>query len=251
MMTAERIAPLAYPTLNKPVAAAVACLPLLATILIFGMKASNAQKYLWIIREDGPVEWLTALAYVAASVIAIVVAFRIRRESWVLFALYLVFAAGLFVIAGEEASWGQRIFDYGTPEAVAQINQKNEFNLHNMKGFPLHSAFIFIGLYGAFARLLLTPLLRDRAPRVLELLTAPTLLMLYFLLPALLYIYYELVPHLYAIPQGMSVAEFLKPQMVSGKEQEPFELLLGMGFLSFTLYVLWATTADRVSRRYR
>ena len=38
----------------------------------------------------------------------------------------------LFFIAGEEISWGQRIFGYMTPDWVAERNIQKEFNLHNL-----------------------------------------------------------------------------------------------------------------------
>ncbi|WP_149866495.1 hypothetical protein [Tropicimonas marinistellae] len=183
-------------------------------------------------------EWLTAVLYLAAAALAVVASGRLWRNERVYAVLYLVFAGGLFVIAGEEASWGQRVFDYATPEAVSAINEKDEFNFHNVSGFPLHLAFISVGLYGAFGRILLTPLLGERAPRALELLTAPRSLAHFFLLPALLYIYYELVPVLHDVPQGMTVPEFLEPRFVSGKEQEPFELMLGFGFFLFAVQAL-------------
>lgn len=44
----------------------------------------------------------------------------------VLYALLFVFAAG------EEISWGQRIFGWGTPEFFAENNYQNETSLHNL-----------------------------------------------------------------------------------------------------------------------
>lgn len=43
----------------------------------------------------------------------------------------LLFAVGTFYIAGEEMSWGQHLFGWGTPEAWGEINRQNETNLHN------------------------------------------------------------------------------------------------------------------------
>ena len=34
--------------------------------------------------------------------------------------------------AGEEISWGQRIFDYPTPDILREINSQNEMTLHNI-----------------------------------------------------------------------------------------------------------------------
>ena len=38
----------------------------------------------------------------------------------------------MIFIAGEEISWGQRIFSFSTPEILTAINDQNEFNLHNV-----------------------------------------------------------------------------------------------------------------------
>ena len=53
-----------------------------------------------------------------------------RRPTWpyILGALALVFAAG------EEISWGQRIFLFETPDYLREINLQDEFNLHNIEG---------------------------------------------------------------------------------------------------------------------
>jgi hypothetical protein len=38
----------------------------------------------------------------------------------------------MFVSFGEEISWGQRIFGWGTPEFLGELNAQNETNLHNL-----------------------------------------------------------------------------------------------------------------------
>lgn len=51
----------------------------------------------------------------------------------------------LFVMAGEELSWGQRIFGWATPEAIAEINAQNETNLHNMATQAFQNTLYFGG----------------------------------------------------------------------------------------------------------
>lgn len=48
---------------------------------------------------------------------------------------FLVLALMLFVAFGEEISWGQRIFNFETPEAIKAINIQKEFNIHNLEIF--------------------------------------------------------------------------------------------------------------------
>ncbi len=46
--------------------------------------------------------------------------------------IYLGLALLFFFGAGEEISWGQRIFGFKTPEPLAQVNKQDELNLHNL-----------------------------------------------------------------------------------------------------------------------
>jgi hypothetical protein len=45
---------------------------------------------------------------------------------------FLVLAIFAFVAFGEELSWGQHIFGFGTPEAFEEINRQKETNIHNL-----------------------------------------------------------------------------------------------------------------------
>ena len=51
----------------------------------------------------------------------------LRRRS------YLVLALLFFIFAGEEISWGQRIFNTGDSELIRDINRQSETNIHNLK----------------------------------------------------------------------------------------------------------------------
>ena len=57
---------------------------------------------------------------------------------------YAFGALVLFWIAGEEISWGQRIFDLSTPDAL-EANTQGELNLHNLPGVMswMHRLLIF------------------------------------------------------------------------------------------------------------
>jgi len=46
--------------------------------------------------------------------------------------VYLGLALLFFFGAGEEISWGQRIFGFKTPDSLAQVNKQDELNLHNL-----------------------------------------------------------------------------------------------------------------------
>ena len=84
--------------------------------------------------EDGPLENATAVLFFITGVIMITRAVKLRKKRSKLFLLATV-GAGLvmFFGAGEEISWGQRIFGIETPEAFAEHNKQGETNLHNLE----------------------------------------------------------------------------------------------------------------------
>ena len=80
--------------------------------------------------ETGLIEGATVVFLLPAIVLGVLI-FRRRRElprgvGW--FMLLTALAALYF--AGEECSWGQVYVGWRTPEAIARINDQNEFNIH-------------------------------------------------------------------------------------------------------------------------
>jgi hypothetical protein len=64
-----------------------------------------------------------------------IVARKSLDKSWISLVkqlIYLGLALLFFFGAGEEISWGQRIFGFKTPESLAQVNKQDELNLHNL-----------------------------------------------------------------------------------------------------------------------
>lgn len=84
-----------------------------------------------LFEEDGLFENLTAIFAVAAAVILISVAVRGARDRASTAVLCGVGALS-FLYGMEEISWGQRIFDWHTPERLAEINAQRETNVHNI-----------------------------------------------------------------------------------------------------------------------
>jgi len=54
-----------------------------------------------------------------------------KKQLWPSLVLVLL-ALVTLLLAGEELSWGQRIFEWATPAAFAKINAQGETNLHNL-----------------------------------------------------------------------------------------------------------------------
>lgn len=116
-------------------------------------------------REDGPVENATAVFLLAASVILVYRAFRMkgRGRAMILTAIYgLMF----FFAAGEEISWGQRIFEWETTEFFLENNKQDETNLHNLMVGDTHLTKTLFGPYLTVILLLYLAVLPLIYPRV-------------------------------------------------------------------------------------
>lgn len=223
---------------NQKVAIATALFPLLFVAGMAVGKIATPRLYRYVTAEDSAVEYATFLIYIIASFLAIRLVIDLRKKYSKLYLIsYSILAAGLFVIGMEEISWGQRIFNIETPSSLKTHNYKGELNIHNIKSFPLHNAYIGVGLYGAFARLLIPRSIKNRRRMLVDLFTPPYFLCLYFFIPAVLYIHYQYLYYGFLAPLGLSWTEFYgelyTESFITGRDQEPIELLLALGFLLF------------------
>lgn len=220
----------------------VALFPLFAVMLIVALKHFKPGMYMILNREDGIVEWATAIVYLIAAGFAVSLVFHFwRQKEKMLALLYGGLGIGMAFIAMEEISWGQRVLGIATPEFIEAINVQDELTLHNLGAFPLHEAYLLVGFYGAFSRPIAMAVLGDRHKRLVDLVTPPRALFLYFFIPFLLYAYYEFIWYTDLLPRNLEWPEYWaeKPRFASGDDQESIELLLSLGFLVFTV-VNWA-----------
>lgn len=99
--------------------------------------------------EDGPVEWMTVLVLVICAALCFFRVFHLRTKKPKLF-LSMTFLLGILFIffAGEEISWGQRIFDIETPHWFEKKNAQQEINLHNLRvnGVKLNKIIFVYGM---------------------------------------------------------------------------------------------------------
>lgn len=86
-----------------------------------------------LVREDGFVEYTTVFFLFLSGLVCIYRAFRYRSErnfmgvlTWALLAILFFFAAG------DEISWGQRIFGIESSDFFLAHNKQAETNLHNL-----------------------------------------------------------------------------------------------------------------------
>lgn len=127
------------------------------------------QTLFWLTCEDGPIESIGHLALAAACILFCLSAIRVRAGSTLprpsrTRGLIIGLAICMFVLFGEEVSWGQRHFGFETPATWAELNYQGETNLHNTSflQFYLDGAAIYI--YMSFVFLSLAPLLVARWP---------------------------------------------------------------------------------------
>ncbi|MEO1139854.1 MAG: hypothetical protein AAFW87_10400 [Pseudomonadota bacterium] len=127
---------------------AMICIVLITTVGIY----FYSEEFFWgtYAAEDGLVEYATALFLLVASVVLVKNAISLRSKGLGLAAACTIFYALLFFFAaGEEISWGQRIFGWETGERFKEINKQEETNLHNLKftlfGVEIHLAKTLFG----------------------------------------------------------------------------------------------------------
>lgn len=106
-----------------------------------------------IIKEDGIFESLQFIFYFISLIFSFKTFLYFKKipKHKIHTLFFLLLSIGLFFIAGEEISWGQRIIGFQTPENYAVINAQKETTLHNLNSIQnsfLHLSFIGVGLYG-------------------------------------------------------------------------------------------------------
>lgn len=83
--------------------------------------------------EDGIVEYMTFISFLVAFFLFLRT-YLINKNIF-----YLLLAIVFFLGAGEEISWGQRIFNFSTPEVLEEVNVQKEFNIHNIGIFNTYN----------------------------------------------------------------------------------------------------------------
>lgn len=195
----------------------------------------------WLMHENHPVEDVTTVALLVASVLGVRLALRHRRAGappleWI---VWLVMAAACFVVGMEEISWGQWIFHWGTPEAVREVNRQGETNLHNLAGLWgksdwMRLAFVVGGFAGLFA---------DRVPRLRRLATPRVLTGTFALL--LVYVLIDAGNDLVSVPWFL---------MTFNPLSEWVEMLIGLATLAYVVIKrveMWDVDAPALFARER
>lgn len=116
---------------------AVVLIPILFAALA-SILHNDRTGYMALTSEDGPVEWCTVICLVLSGILSAAIALKLvasnRTARHTCF--FAIFAVLCFIASGEEVSWGQRIFGFGTPHFFQQHNYQNETSIHNL--VPVH-----------------------------------------------------------------------------------------------------------------
>jgi hypothetical protein len=108
----------------------IICMGFFGAILSFAHHRYFAEIY---VVEDGVVEWLTVFALLMSCGLCLRRIFNLRSSKPPFFLFCTGILALLFFFgAGEEISWGQRIFGIESSEFFQENNAQGETNLHNL-----------------------------------------------------------------------------------------------------------------------
>lgn len=125
---------------------------LVYAVIVFLLSPEEAFEF---IREDGIVENTQIFCYLVSALIFIYLFVKSRSDSIKSYVItirkwsYLLLGVFSLLILGEEISWGERIFDFRTPE---KIHEAGGISLHNREylfylfGIPITAARIFFPL---------------------------------------------------------------------------------------------------------
>ena len=176
-------------------------------ILPYGKFFIGISWFDWLKSEDGPLEWMQFIEYALSSLLAFLIFLRQKNKDINTF-IWLLIAFLSFLIAGEEISWGERIFGYSI-ESIKELSMQGETNLHNLPFFhnyildpALQIICIFLGWLGWRK----WPYLTSLPSRKFS---------LFFLLVSLYFFYYEI--------SWFSTVAHIR------NDQEIFEFLLSTG----------------------
>ncbi|GEM_PF-878561 len=109
--------------------------------LLFGNNLFSDEILKSINIEDGWIENISAIVFLITALVSFSIVFKIKERKLDKF-IYLGFGFLFIFIAGEEISWGQRLFQFETIAPIKEINVQGENNIHNMFGYFFDHMFI-------------------------------------------------------------------------------------------------------------
>ncbi|MBX9853013.1 MAG: hypothetical protein K2X86_14820 [Cytophagaceae bacterium] len=129
----------------------ITILGVIFVLILIGIILSYINKSLFqtYTEEDGFIEWLTVIGLLFGAGLSFYRAAKLHKVRGFLFSLFTLSLGLLMIIAaGEEISWGQRIFGAESGDFFKEYNAQNETNFHNLKfkGIKINLIIFSIGL---------------------------------------------------------------------------------------------------------
>jgi hypothetical protein len=185
---------------RTPLMVLIIILPILIVVGMYFLGTRNYPLYKKIGSEDNLIEWLQFLAYVSSSVLTLLLSLRFKKVSKFMFVIFLILSLGFLFVAGEEISWGQRLFNieghelFRGEKSLPRLgnNVQSETNLHNFAAIHSKVGYMYLGIgaYGIFSWLVACILtktlkLKKEIKKYLKYFTVPPYLFLYFFATAI------------------------------------------------------------------
>jgi hypothetical protein len=149
--------------------------------------------------EDHLIENLQCIIAFITSVLWMLSVYKIYKHTEitniVFFAFPILFALAFIFLAGEELSWGQRIFNIATPEYFVDNNAQMEINVHNI---PIISFGSYV-LYPAVVFYIITIIWGVLLPLVRNVVILKQVIFIAFPIPRLWTIPYFVTPGLFRL----------------------------------------------------
>lgn len=111
-------------------------------------------RFLQIIKEDHVIEYSQFFVLIAGGAYSGLLFKKLfQNKERILSVIFLFTSIALFLVAGDEISWGQRLLGFSTPENIENINRQNETTFHNISAFEqfVGIGYVVIGFYGAIS----------------------------------------------------------------------------------------------------
>ncbi len=107
-------------------------LPIVVASFPYVMRLIDIQTDGYVFGEQGIIENYTFIVLFVAIVLGILSIVKMASFEFPFFKTWLtLLVLGCIYYAGEEVSWGQHWFGWGTPEGWMDVNDQGETNLHN------------------------------------------------------------------------------------------------------------------------
>jgi len=107
-------------------------LPISVAIMPYVARFMGAHTDTYMYGEKGIIENLTVIFLLIAIIACLLFMFAKEKVNFPALKIWMIlFLLGAIYYAGEEMSWGQHFFGWGTPEQWTEFNDQQETNLHN------------------------------------------------------------------------------------------------------------------------